>query len=294
MSKATAINEEARLSHPAIARGNVAVITGAASGIGLAAAIKFARAGMKVCLADVDEPRLVSAANDLAMVCAGGKADVLAVPTDVADFSSVVNLNNSAMATFGQVNVLMNNAGISLRVGTWRDYASWQKILHVNLWGVINGVHAFTQTMIEQNLPACIINTGSKQGITCPPGNTAYNISKAGVKALTEGLQHDLRNIDGCQVSAHLLVPGFTYTGMVRAHVAEKPPGAWLPEQLVDYLFEGLARGDFYILCPDNDVTAEVDRKRILWSAGDVAENRPPLSRWHEDFVVAFEEFMKK
>ncbi len=282
------------LSHPAIARGHVAVVTGAASGIGLAAAMKFAASGMKVCMADIDGPRLERAAKDVAMVCSGGRDHVLTVPTDVADFSGVVNLKNCALDTFGQVNVLMNNAGIALRANTWRDYANWQKILHVNLWGVINGVHAFTQAMIDQDLPACIINTGSKQGITCPPGNTAYNISKAGVKALTEGLQHELRNTDGCQVTAHLLVPGFTYTGMVRAHAAEKPAGAWLPEQLVDYLFTRLGNGDFYIICPDNDVSEALDRKRILWAAGDLAENRPPLSRWHEDFISAFEEYMKK
>ncbi len=282
------------LSHPAIARDHVAVVTGAASGIGLAAAMKFAASGMKVCMADIDGPRLERAAKDVAMVCPGGRDHVLTVPTDVADFSGVVNLKNRALDTFGQVNVLMNNAGIALRANTWRDYANWQKILHVNLWGVINGVHAFTQAMIDQDLPACIINTGSKQGITCPPGNTAYNISKAGVKALTEGLQHELRNTDGCQVTAHLLVPGFTYTGMVRAHAAEKPTGAWLPEQLVDYLFTRLGNGDFYIICPDNDVSEALDRKRILWAAGDLAENRPPLSRWHEDFISAFEEYMKK
>jgi NAD(P)-dependent dehydrogenase (short-subunit alcohol dehydrogenase family) len=86
-------------------------------------------------------------------------------------------------------------------------YDRWQRVLGVNLWGVINGVHAFTQAMIDQKTPSAIVNTGSKQGITCPPGDTAYNITKAGVKVLTEGLAHSLRNIEGCQVTAHLLVP---------------------------------------------------------------------------------------
>lgn len=148
--------------------------------------------------------------------------------------------------------------------------------------------------MIAQGKPACIINTGSKQGITCPPGNTAYNVSKAGIKALTEGLQHDLRNTEDCQVSAHLLVPGFTYTGMVSAHMPKKPDAAWLPEQLVDYMVDRLGDGDFYIICPDNDVTEEIDSKRILWGAGDIANKRPALSRWHPDYKQAFADFMKE
>lgn len=279
-------------SHPAIASGNVAVITGAASGIGLAAAKKFASLGMKICMADINESELKQSEREVAEICLGGGADVLAVPLDVADFQSVEKFENNVMSTFGQVNVLMNNAGTSLKVGTWQNYQQWQTILNVNLWGVINGVQAFAADMIAQGLPACIINTGSKQGITCPPGNTAYNISKAGVKALTEGLQYDLRNTDGCQVSAHLLVPGFTYTGMVKAHIPEKPDSAWLPEQVLDYMLDRLANGDFYIICPDNDVTEDIDAKRILWAAGDLANNRPALSRWHPDYRQAFADFV--
>src|SRR4029077_11784868 len=87
--------------------------------------------------------------------------------------------------------VLMNNAGTSPGGGPFDDYERWQRVLAVNLWGVINGVHAFTQAMIDQKTPGAIVNTGSKQGITCPPGDTAYNITKAGVKVLTEGLAHN-------------------------------------------------------------------------------------------------------
>ena len=98
--------------------------------------------------------------------------------------------------------------------------------VEVNLWGVINGVHTFAQAIIDQGTPGAIVNTGSKQGITCPPGGTAYNVSKAGVKVLTEALAHLLRNTPGCRVSAHLLVPGFTFTGITSPPRAEKPPGA--------------------------------------------------------------------
>jgi NAD(P)-dependent dehydrogenase (short-subunit alcohol dehydrogenase family) len=153
---------------------------------------------------------------------------------------------------------------------------------------VINGVQAFTQAMIDQNAPALIINTGSKQGITTPPGDTANNVSKAGVKVLTEGLQHTLRDTPSCQVSAHLLVPGLTFTGMTRRRVSEKPPGAWTPEEVVDFALERIDGGDFYIICPDNEVTREIDNARIAWASQDITENRPPLSRWHADWKAAF------
>src|SRR5262249_22596213 len=96
--------------------------------------------------------------------------------------------------------------------------------------------------MIDQRRPGAIVNTGSKQGITCPPGDTAYNVSKAGVKVLTEALAHTLRNSEGNLVSAHLLVPGSTFTGMTRRAADVKPAGAWTPDQVIDMLLAGMAR----------------------------------------------------
>ena len=90
----------------------------------------------------------------------------------------------------------------------------WQELFATNLWGVIHGVQVFAPAMIAQGTPAAIVNTGSKQGITCPPGNTAYNVTKAGVKVVTEALAHELRSTEGCEVTAHLLIPGFTFTGI--------------------------------------------------------------------------------
>jgi NAD(P)-dependent dehydrogenase (short-subunit alcohol dehydrogenase family) len=146
--------------------------------------------------------------------------------------------------------------------------------------------------MIARAGPALIVNTGSKQGITLPPGNPAYNLSKAGVRAYTETLAHELRAVAGGAVSAHLLIPGYTFTGMT-ARGAEKPPAAWSAEQVIDFLMAALARGEFYVLCPDNDVTRAIDEKRIAWMAGDLIENRPALSRWHPDYAGAFADFMK-
>ena len=114
--------------------------------------------------------------------------------------------------------------------------------------------------MIERGRPGLIINTGSKQGITTPPGNPAYNVSKAGVKAFTEALQHELRNTEGARISAHLLIPGFVFTGLTANGRTEKPAGAWTPEQTVDFMIERLEAGDFYILCPDNDVPRQPRR----------------------------------
>ncbi len=147
--------------------------------------------------------------------------------------------------------------------------------------------------MIAQDQPSAIINTGSKQGITTPPGDTAYNVSKAGVKVLTEALEHSLRTTSGGRVRAHLLIPGFTFTGITRPQGGEKPPGAWTADQVIDKLIEGLHAGDFYILCPDNEVSREIDNKRILWAAQDMIRNRPALSRWHPDYKAEFDRFLR-
>lgn len=273
--------------HPALTSGRVAVITGAASGIGLAAAERFAALGMKLCLADIDAPALEAAQAKLS-----GQTDVIAVPTDVGRREAVERLRDAALAAFGEVGVLMNNAGREGGGSVFGPVERWQAILDTNLWGVVHGVQLFGPAMMEQGTPCAIVNTGSKQGITCPPGDTAYNVSKAGIKGVTEALAHELRNRAGCQVTAHLLVPGFTYTGFTRARVSEKPPGAWMPEQVIAFMLDRMADGDFYIICPDNDVTREMDDKRILWAAEDVILGRPPLSRWHPDYADEFAAFM--
>jgi NAD(P)-dependent dehydrogenase (short-subunit alcohol dehydrogenase family) len=278
--------------HSAIAAGRVAVVMGSASGIGLAAAKHFAHAGLKVCMADAAADQLAASAAAVAALAPGGADDVLAAPVDVSDMDQVRAFKDRVYETFGEVAVLMNNAGIGRGGGAFDHYERWQRLMAVNLWGVINGVHAFTEAMIAQGSDAAIVNTGSKQGITNPPGDAAYNVTKAGIKSATESLAHQLRNIEGCQVSAHLLIPGFTYTGISAQRPEGKPPAAWTSEQVVEEMLAGMARGDFYILCPDNDVTRIMDEKRMQWAVDDLVQNRPALSRWHPDFKDAFAAWM--
>jgi NAD(P)-dependent dehydrogenase (short-subunit alcohol dehydrogenase family) len=205
----------------------------------------------------------------------------------------VLRLKDAA-AEFGDIAVLMNNAGIEMGGKFFSPLETWKRIIDVNLWGAIHGVQAFVPDMIASGRPGLVINTGSKQGITTPPGNTPYNVSKAGLKVMTEALAHELRGTLGCTVTAHLLIPGFVFTGLTRARgVGEKPSAAWTPEQTIDFMLASLERGDFYILCPDNDVERATDEKRIRWSAEDIVENRSALSRWDERYKAAFDAYMQ-
>jgi NAD(P)-dependent dehydrogenase (short-subunit alcohol dehydrogenase family) len=268
----------------AFSEGNIAVITGAASGIGLAAARRLAGMGLIVCMVDRSEAALVAAANRI-----GSNARPFVV--DVADPAAVHRLATEVADRFGPVSFLMNNAGIGGGGDALSNPDGWTRVLGVNLFGVLHGVQAFVPAMVASDRPGIVVNTGSKQGITQPPGDTAYNVSKAAVKALTEGLAHTLLQQTEGRVTAHLLIPGFTFTGLTRA--TEKPPGAWSPEQVIDFMFDHITAGDFYLLCPDNETTRAIDEKRIAWAAGDLIENRPALSRWHPKWQEAFAKHMR-
>jgi len=275
-----------------ISPDTVAVITGGASGIGLAAANRFARMGLRVCIADLGGDRLARAAETLSAVAQGGTESIMAMAADVSRAEDVQRLEEAVGKRFGGTDLLMNNAGIQPGSALFGPADAWERVISVNLWGVIHGSRIFAPGMIARGRPGFIINTGSKQGITTPPGDPAYNVSKAGVKAFTEGLQHELRNTPGCRISAHLLIPGFVFTALTANGRTMKPEAAWTPEQTVDFMLERLGAGDFYILCPDNDVPRALDEQRILWAAGDIVENRPALSRWHPDYADAFQAFL--
>jgi len=282
------------MTHFAFTAGSVAVVTGGAAGIGLAAAKRFAQLGLRVCIADLGADRLARAAQEVAILAAHGADDVMTVETDVSRVEDLRRLEAAVQKRFGGTDILMNNAGIQPGSAMFGPADNWERVLDVNLWGAIRGTQVFVPAMIARGRPGLVINTGSKQGITTPPGDPAYNVSKAGLKAFTEALQHELRNTPDCQLSAHLLIPGFVFTDLAAQGRTEKPAGAWTSEQTVDFMMERLGAGDFYILCPDNDVPRSVDERRILWAAGDIVENRPPLSRWHPDYKQAFEAFRQK
>jgi len=273
----------------AIGTGKTAVITGGAAGIGLAAAQLFARNGMNIVLVDVRE-QLFQAAE--VALRASGAPEVMTRQIDVSDLAAVKALEAEIVDRFGGVDVLMCNAGTQPGSDIFDNSKTWDRVLSVNLGGVANFCQTFVPGMMSRGQDGLVINTGSKQGITTPPGDPAYNVSKAGVKVFTEALQHQLRESES-KVTAHLLVPGFVFTDLTRHGRAEKPAGAWTPEQTADFMMESLGNDDFYIICPDNDVSRATDEKRMAWAMGDIIENRPPLSRWHEGWAGSFDEFSK-
>ena len=265
------------VSFAAIAPGNLAVVTGGASGIGLAAVRAFAACGMRVAILDRPGEALDAAAGSID----GASAHAV----DVADPGAM----RSLAATLGPASVLMNNAGIGQGGDVFASQEAWTRLLGVNLMGVLNGIQSFAPLMVEGHGPGLVINTGSKQGLTNPPGNPAYNTSKAAVNAYTQNLARDLRERQGSKVSAHLLIPGWTTTGE-----AEHRKGAWLAEQVVAYMEAAIGREEFFILCPDEETPNETDHKRILWNALDIIESRPALSRWHPEWKERFAAFMAR
>ena len=273
---------------------HVAVVTGGASGIGLAACRRLAAMGLSVVVADLPGAKLAAAAETIAAASPRGADAVLAVATDVASRASLAALVEAVSTRLGRIDMVMANAAVQPGSAILGDQDSWTRILDINLHGVIDTVRAFLPGLLADDGPGLVVITGSKQGITTPPGDPAYNVAKAGVKAFAEAVQHDLRNRPGCAVTAHLLIPGFVWTPLTENGRTEKPPAAWTAEQTIDFMLQGLEHDDFYILCPDNDVVRALDEKRILWAAGDIVENRPPLSRWHPDHAAAFADFLKQ
>lgn len=159
---------------------------------------------------------------------------------------------------------------------------------------MINGLNTFVPLMKGQESPSAIVVTGSKQGITNPPGNPAYNASKAAVKSLAEHLSYDLKDT---ATSVHLLVPGWTFTGLSGGEPGsekQKPEGAWSPDQVAEYLVEKMGEEKFYVVCPDNEVSEETDKKRMMWSVGDLVYGRQPLSRWRPEYKEESQKWMEE
>lgn len=245
---------------------------------------------MPLIMVDLAGEALDRAAAQVAEI---GDSEVFAAAADVSHPEQLEQLRALVEERFGSLSVLMNNAGVGNNPGLpWENAGAWQKLVAVNLWGMVYGVQAFLPAMLASSEPGLVINTGSKQGITSPPGNYAYNLSKAAVRNYSESLAHALREACGTRITAHLLIPGFTYTGMTGA--ADKPAAAWTAEQVVEFMIERVSAGDFYVLCPDNAVDRATDERRMRWAMDDIILNRPALSRWHPDYEAEFARFMKK
>ena len=201
-------------------RGRVAVVTGAASGIGLAMATRFAAAGMKLVLADIETAALQRALAQLQ----AQDAQAIAVTVDVADAASVERLADAAYEAFGAVHLLCNNAGVAapaLLQPTWENsLADWHWILAVNLMGVVHGVRSFVPRMLAGGDEGHIVNTASVAGLLS--GSGPYFASKHGVTCISEGLYKDLKTM-GARLSASVLCPGVIRTAFLDAE-RNRPP----------------------------------------------------------------------
>ncbi|KAJ9618757.1 hypothetical protein H2203_008962 [Taxawa tesnikishii (nom. ined.)] len=264
--------------------GATALITGGASGVGLAVAKLCASHSMNLILVDTNYSALKSVESSLSQ---NSKGTVDVHELDVSAPQQWNALSEKLRGERRELDFLHLNAGIGAK-GDWTDGDYFRKIFDVNFYGVVNGINTFYPHFAKagegEGKSKAIVITGSKQGITNPPGNAAYNASKSAIKSLAEHLSYDLaKTAPG--TSVHLLVPGWTFTGLTGGgQTKTKPDGAWAPEQVAEYMYKKMGEGKFYIICPDNDVSWETDRKRMMWSVGDIVYERQPLSRWREEY----------
>jgi NAD(P)-dependent dehydrogenase (short-subunit alcohol dehydrogenase family) len=249
-----------------IGNGTVAVVTGAASGIGAALARAFSAAGCAVVLADIEDSALQHVATSL-------DGEALGVVTDVSDAAAVDRLADAAFGRFGAVNILCNNAGVStfnpVMAQTLDD---WRWVLGVNLWGVIHGVHSFLPRLLAQGQPAHIVNTSSIAGVVSGiPNLGPYNVSKVGVVSISETLRFELA-MAGAAVGVSVLCPGSTESGILESernrpaafgHESRVPegeafrqavragfraPGARTPDEVAAQVLGAVRAGDFWIV----------------------------------------------
>jgi NAD(P)-dependent dehydrogenase (short-subunit alcohol dehydrogenase family) len=223
--------------------GQVAVVTGGASGIGLALAERFARSGLNIVLADVDEPGLKTASD---VVGALG-VEVLVVPTDVSDEGAVQALASAALERFGAVHIVCNNAGVSSRADPWfGPLSAWTWVLGVNLWGVVHGIRAFLPVLAGGG-GGHIVNTASIAGLL-PGFGPSYDASKHAVVAVSEDL-YRMVNQAGLPIGVSVLCPGWVRTGIIDAernwpgHLGEVPPAALGSEVVTPLVRRAIAEG---------------------------------------------------
>ena len=247
---------------------SVAVITGAASGIGRGMAKRFAAEGMSVVLADIEVEPLAKLETDLRAT----GATVLAVRTDVSNADDVENLAVQTLDTFGAVHILCNNAGVVCSRPIWEHtLADWEWVLGVNLWGVVHGIRAFVPRMLTQETECHIVNTASILGLVRGPGEGIYKVSKHAVVVLSETLADELAQ-KGSQIQVHVLCPGWVRTGILDAdrnrpntlqnlsekshhhqvvgnsrNVQAEMEAGMSPAEVADHVYNAIQTGTFYI-----------------------------------------------
>jgi NAD(P)-dependent dehydrogenase (short-subunit alcohol dehydrogenase family) len=268
--------------------GKVAVVTGAASGIGRALAERFVGAGMKVVLADLERAPLETAVDELR----ARTGEVVGVPTDVASGAAVEALAAKALEAFGAVHVVCNNAGVALSGRVWEHtVADWDWVLGANLWGVIHGVRVFVPLMLKQGGEGHVVNTASIAGLTSNPFMGVYNVTKHAVVTLSETLHKDLR-LSGARIGVSVLCPGFVNTRiadadrnrpaalrnptesprppemeqLVRAALASGMP----PAEVAEHVLDAIRTERFYVL------THPEFRARVRERMEDILEGRVP------------------
>ncbi|KAL4908280.1 hypothetical protein BDW74DRAFT_147187 [Aspergillus multicolor] len=282
-----------------------ALITGAASGIGFAVAKLCRSRGMHLALLDIDAANLPKAKEVLASTDSSLKTEAYTI--DVGDKAQWANVAAQVQSTFETLDLVLLNAARGTKpresdawVGN-EEY--WRQLFDTNVFGPVNGISALLPLLKKEQSTKAIVITGSKQGITNPPGgrNPAYNSTKGAIKILTEHLAHDLRSeTSTAHISAHLLVPGWTWTGLMGnvgptdEKDVKKMKGSWAPSQVAEELERGLQKGSFYIICPDDDVDVALDQARMQWACEDILEDRPALSRWEEGWKGKAEQAIRE
>ncbi|KAJ5322736.1 NADP(+)-dependent dehydrogenase [Penicillium brevicompactum] len=260
---------DSAFTHAVFRQGATALITGAASGIGLALAKRCYSCQMNLILLDKRDDGLQQALRQF--------------PSTETITTTTHSIDIEAQYPEG-IDLLVLNAGTGVKPnkGYWKDHEYFEKTFAINTLGYTNGIIAILDMVKGSNEARAIILTGSKQVITNLPSDPAYNASKAAVRTISEHPSFDMVK-DALNVSLHLLVPAWTYNGFYTAASKDKPVVAWTSEQVVDFMIQKMAEGKLYIMCLDNEVSEELDRRRFTWTTNDLLEGRLPLSRWREE-----------
>jgi NAD(P)-dependent dehydrogenase (short-subunit alcohol dehydrogenase family) len=236
--------------------GRAAVVTGAASGIGLAVTEAFVASGMRVLMTDRDEEHLVEHAKRL--VSTGGEVAHRVV--DVTDADAVERAADAAIDEFGKLHVAVNNAGIVVGGNSWElPLSEWRRVVEVDLWGVIHGVHAFVPRIIASGEPGWVVNTASMAAVSTIAGIGPYTASKHGVLGLSDGLRAELREA-GAPIGVSVVMPGMIRTGL-------NPIGTIEPEQVAANVVDAIRRGRDYVFTDHHSIRAVETRLQAIIAA---------------------------